>query len=94
MCTGATAATKIGDQQFVETPAAMADGPRPLRSGLATASFGVGPPLDNGVGLPTIYGFAAVIAVSMGLLSFVVARPGVSGRQRVRSEQSREGQPA
>jgi len=42
--------------------------------GYGLAAFGVGPLLDHGVGLPTVYGLAAVIALAMGLLSFTVAR--------------------
>ena len=36
--------------------------------GYGIAAFGVGPLLDNGVKLTTIYGFAAVIAVVDGTL--------------------------
>jgi len=32
----------------------------------------VGPLLDTGVGLPTIYGLAAIVALAMGLMSFGV----------------------
>jgi hypothetical protein len=46
--------------------------------GYGIAAFGVGPLLDSGVELPTIYGFAAVIAAAMGVWSFVVARRGPS----------------
>ena len=34
--------------------------------GYGIAAFGVGPLLDGGVELPTIYGFAALIAAAMG----------------------------
>ena len=41
--------------------------------GYGIAAFGAGPLQDAGVGLPAIYGFAAVAAVVMGGLSFVLA---------------------
>ena len=42
--------------------------------GYGIAAFGVGPLLDGGVELPTVYGLAAVVAAGMGLWSFAVAR--------------------
>ena len=42
--------------------------------GYGIAAFGVGPIVDGGVELSTIYGLAAAIAVVMGAWSFVVAR--------------------
>jgi FHS family glucose/mannose:H+ symporter-like MFS transporter len=46
--------------------------------GYGIAAFGVGPLEDvAGVGLPAIYATTAVVAIAMGLLSFVVARPAV-----------------
>ena len=42
--------------------------------GYGVAAFGVGPLLAGGVGLPTIYAAAAVIAVILGGWSFLVAR--------------------
>jgi fucose permease len=46
--------------------------------GYGIAAFGVGPLEDvAGVGLPAIYAATAVVAIAMGLLSFVVARPAV-----------------
>jgi hypothetical protein len=42
--------------------------------GYGIAAFGVGPLLDGGVELPTIYACAAGIAAAMGAWSFVVAR--------------------
>jgi MFS family permease len=41
--------------------------------GYGIAAFGVGPLLDGGVTLPTIYAVAAAVAAAMGLWSFVVA---------------------
>jgi len=47
--------------------------------GYGLAAFGVGPLVDAGVGLPTVYAFAAIVALAMGMLSFVVARrPGAA----------------
>ena len=42
--------------------------------GYGIAAFGVGPLVDHGVELPTIYGLSAIIAVVMGLASFGVTR--------------------
>jgi fucose permease len=41
--------------------------------GYGLAAFGVGPLLDNGVSLPTVYAFAGIVAAAMGAVSFVVA---------------------
>ncbi len=43
--------------------------------GYGIAAFGAGPLLEAGVTLPAIFGFAAVAAGAMGLISFVIARP-------------------
>jgi fucose permease len=42
--------------------------------GYGIAAFGTGPLVDHGVGLPTLFGFAAIAAVIMGGLSFALAR--------------------
>ena len=42
--------------------------------GYGIAAFGVGPLVDNGVGLSTIFGWTAVAAAALAALSFVVAR--------------------
>ena len=42
--------------------------------GYGIAAFGVGPLLAGGIGLPTIYASAAVVAVILGGWSFLVAR--------------------
>jgi MFS family permease len=42
--------------------------------GYGIAAFGIGPLVDHGVGLPTIYAVAAVVAGAMGAMSFAVAR--------------------
>jgi hypothetical protein len=41
--------------------------------GYGIGAFGAGPLVDAGVGLPTLFGFAAIAAVIMGGLSFVLA---------------------
>jgi MFS family permease len=41
--------------------------------GYGIAAFGVGPLLDSGVDLSTVYALAALVAVAMGLWSFAVA---------------------
>jgi hypothetical protein len=43
--------------------------------GYGLAAFGVGPLVDAGVSLSTVYAFSAIIALGLGMLSFVVARP-------------------
>jgi MFS family permease len=42
--------------------------------GYGIAAFGVGPLLDGGVTLPTIYGASAVIAAAAGALAFAITR--------------------
>jgi MFS family permease len=42
--------------------------------GYGIAAFGAGPLQSAGVSLSTIFGFTAIVAVAMGLLSFVLAR--------------------
>jgi MFS family permease len=42
--------------------------------GYGIAAFGIGPLVDHGVGLPTIYAAAAVVAGALGAMSFAVAR--------------------
>ena len=42
--------------------------------GYGLAAFGVGPLLDHGVELPTVYKFAALVAAGMGLVSLAVTR--------------------
>jgi hypothetical protein len=44
--------------------------------GYGIAAFGVGPLVDAGVELPTVYALAAVVAAAMGLWSFAVAGRG------------------
>jgi hypothetical protein len=53
--------------------------------GYGIAAFGVGPLLDHGVELSTVYGLTAVIAIGMGFASFGATRaaePRSSGVER------------
>jgi hypothetical protein len=72
----------FGQEQLAAMSAAMAGGVIAFyQVGYGIAAFGVGPLIDHGVKLPTVYGFSAIIAVAMGLASFGVtrARPGDQG---------------
>jgi hypothetical protein len=70
----------FGQEELAAISAAMAGGVIAFyQLGYGIAAFGVGPLLDGGVGLATIYGLAAVIATAMGLVSFAVTRQPVSG---------------
>jgi predicted MFS family arabinose efflux permease len=63
----------FGQQEPAAVAAALAGGVIAFyQAGYGLAAFGVGPMLDHGVGLPTVYGLAAIFAVAMGLLSFAV----------------------
>jgi MFS family permease len=65
----------FGQEQVTAIAAAMAGGVIAFyQLGYGIAAFGVGPLLDGGVKLSSVYGATAVIAAAMGLLSFVVAR--------------------
>jgi hypothetical protein len=68
----------FGQEQLTSISGAMAGGVFAFyQLGYGVAAFGVGPLLDHGVTLPTVYAVSAGIAVVMGLLSFtVVRRPG------------------
>jgi predicted MFS family arabinose efflux permease len=70
----------FGQEEFAGISAAVAGGVIAFyQLGYGLAAFGVGPLVDAGVGLPTVYAVAALIALAMGLLSFVVARgPGAA----------------
>ena len=65
----------FGEEELAGMAAAMAGGVIAFyQLGYGIAAFGVGPLLDHGVTLPTVYGASAVVAVVMGLASFGVAR--------------------
>jgi len=66
----------FGQEELVAMSGAIAGGVIAFyQVGYGLAAFGVGPLLDHGVGLPTVYGLAAVVAVGMGLVSFAVVGP-------------------
>jgi MFS family permease len=65
----------FGQKELVAISASVAGGIiAAYQLGYGIAAFGVGPLLDAGITLPTIYAFAALIAAVMGLLSFAVVR--------------------
>jgi MFS family permease len=67
----------FGERELSAIAAAVAGGVIAFyQLGYGIAAFGVGPLLDSGVRLPTIYGFSAAIAVTMGFASFAVTRVG------------------
>ena len=65
----------FAQEQLVVMGAAVAGGVIAFyQLGYGIAAFGTGPLVDHGVGLPTLFGFAAIAAVIMGGLSFALAR--------------------
>jgi fucose permease len=65
----------FGQGELVAFSAAVAGGVIACyQVGYGVAAFGIGPLLDSGVELPTIYGFAALVALALGAASFAVAR--------------------
>jgi predicted MFS family arabinose efflux permease len=65
----------FGQGELVSMSAAAAGGVIAFyQLGYGLAAFGVGPLLDHGVELPTVYKLAAFVAAGMGLVSLVVAR--------------------
>jgi MFS family permease len=65
----------FGEGDLTAMAAAMAGGVIAFyQLGYGIAAFGVGPLHDSGTSLSRIFGFTAVIAAMMGLLSFVVTR--------------------
>jgi fucose permease len=64
----------FGQEELTTIAAAVAGGVIAFyQVGYGIAAFGIGPLLDNGVGLPTIYAFTAVVALVLGGGSLVVA---------------------
>jgi MFS family permease len=64
----------FGQEELATFSAAVAGGVIAFyQLGYGIAAFGTGPLLDAGVELSTVYGAAAIVAVAMGLWSFVVA---------------------
>jgi MFS transporter len=67
----------FGEREFASAAAAVAGGVvAAYQVGYGIAAFGVGPLLDGGTKLSTVYGFAAIVAVAMGVVSFGVTRAG------------------
>lgn len=65
----------FGQEELAGISAAVAGGVIAFyQVGYGLAAFGVGPLVDSGVGLSTVYAFSAIVALGMGMLSFVVAR--------------------
>jgi MFS family permease len=64
----------FGQEELTAYSAAVAGGVIAFyQLGYGIAAFGVGPLLDSGVELPTVYALAAVVAAVMGIWSFAVA---------------------
>jgi predicted MFS family arabinose efflux permease len=71
----------FGEKELSAIAAAVAGGVIAFyQLGYGIAAFGVGPLLDNGIELSTIYGVSAAVAVALGIASFGVtrARPATS----------------
>jgi len=65
----------FGQEELVSMSAAAAGGVIAFyQVGYGLAAFGVGPLLDHGIELPTIYKLAAFVAAGMGLVSLGVTR--------------------
>jgi MFS family permease len=65
----------FGQEELVSMSAAAAGGVIAFyQVGYGLAAFGVGPLLDHGIELPTIYKLAAFVAAGMGLVSLAVTR--------------------
>jgi hypothetical protein len=64
----------FGQEELTAFSAAVAGGIIAFyQLGYGIAAFGVGPVVDGGVDLSTVYALAAVVAAGMGLWSFLVA---------------------
>jgi fucose permease len=71
----------FGEKELAAIAAAMAGGVIAFyQLGYGIAAFGVGPLLDHGVKLPTVYAASAVVAVLMGFASFGVTHAGTGNR--------------
>jgi predicted MFS family arabinose efflux permease len=65
----------FGEEELAAMAAAVAGGVIACyQLGYGIAAFGVGPLLDRGVSLTTIYGLSAIVAVAMGFAAFGVTR--------------------
>ena len=66
----------FGEEELASVSAEVAGGVIACyQLGYGFAAFGVGPLLDGGVTLPTVFGISAIVAVLLGALSFAVVRP-------------------
>jgi len=64
----------FGQEELAAMSAAVAGGVIACyQVGYGLAAFGIGPLVDHGVGLSTIYGVAAIVALVLGATSFAVA---------------------
>lgn len=71
----AASTVSFGETALTAVSAAVAGGIIAFyQLGYGIAAFGVGPLKHAGVSLPAIFGFTAVIAAAMALLSFVITR--------------------
>src|SRR5215813_5259594 len=80
----------FAQEQLVTMGAAVAGGVIAFyQLGYGIAAFGTGPLVDAGVGLRTLFGFAAIAAVIMGGLSFALARksPAAAAAPAARTEE-------
>jgi MFS family permease len=69
----------FGQEELTDISAAVAGGVIAFyQLGYGLAAFGVGPLVDGGMALSTVYALAALVALALGLLSFVVARGGTA----------------
>jgi fucose permease len=67
----------FGEEELAAVAATLAGGVIAFyQLGYGIAAFGVGPLLDHGVTLPTIYAVSAAVAVAMGFASFGVTKVG------------------
>jgi fucose permease len=74
----------FGQEQLAAISAAMAGGVIAFyQVGYGIAAFGVGPLVDGGVELSTVYAVSAGIAVLLGLLAVAVTRPRLTRSERV-----------
>ena len=65
----------FGQEELVAFSGAVAGGVIACyQLGYGIAAFGIGPLVDDGVGLSTIYAATAVVAGAMGAMSFAVTR--------------------
>ena len=75
VCYIACQAAPDGQKELATMAAALAGGVIAFyQLGYGIAAFGVGPLLDAGVTMPTIYAAAAIVALAMGMASFAVTR--------------------